>query len=67
MDVFRFVKDGVVYAKGFSNQEGLTFYVLRGHRGAFYAALNNFKGMGLFGLVSTDSLPGEPPQTQTVP
>jgi hypothetical protein len=67
MDIFRFVKDGVVYAKGFSNQEGLTFYVLRGYRDTFYAAVNNFKGMRLFGLESTNNLPGEPPQTQTVP
>jgi len=63
VDIFSFEKDGVVYAKGFFNQEGLTFYVLRGYKATFYLAAENILRLDTeYGIEVTDSLPGEPPQ-----
>jgi len=59
-DIFRFEKDGVLYAKGFCNQEGLTFYVLRGHLKQFYLAVENHLRMDAnFHVEELTELPGE--------
>ncbi len=34
-DIVYFVKDGLTYAKGFFNQNGFSFYVLKGHMDEF--------------------------------
>lgn len=60
VDIFRFEKDGVLYAKGFFNQEGLTFYVLKGYRATFYLAAENILRLGTdFYVEELDQLPGE--------
>ena len=60
VDIFRFEKDGVVYAKGFFNQEGLTFYVLTGRSKDFYLAAENILRMNTdFYVEELDTLPGE--------
>jgi len=60
VDIFHFEKDGVVYAKGFFNQEGFTFYVLKGHARKFYTATENILRMDTnFRVEEVDELPGE--------
>ena len=63
MDIFRFVREGVLCAKGFCNQEGLVFYVLPGRSEELHQALGGYPAE----LNEVSSLPGEPKVTQTVP
>ncbi len=60
MDIFYFEKDGVVYAKGYNNQEGLVFYVLKGHLKHFYLTVENLLRVdACFDVEEVSSLPGE--------
>jgi hypothetical protein len=60
VDILRFEKDGVTYAKGFCNQEGRSFYVLPGYQGILDEALKKVgvnKAWHTF--EETQSLPGD--------
>jgi hypothetical protein len=63
MDIFRFIRGGILCAKGFFNQEGLVFYVLPGCSEELYQALEGTPAE----LREVSALPGEPRVTQTVP
>jgi len=56
MDIFRFVKEGILCAKGFCNQEGLIFYVLPGSSEDLFEALGGIPAE----LREVPALPGEP-------
>lgn len=55
MDIFRFIRNGILRAKGFFNQEGLIFYVLPGSSEDLYRALAGTPAQ----LNEVSSLPGE--------
>ncbi len=55
MDIFRFVRNGILCAKGFFNQEGLVFYVLPGSSEDLLHALEG----AVVELKEVSSLPGE--------
>jgi hypothetical protein len=59
MDIFHFEKDGVVYAKGFTNQEGLIFYVLSGHQKDLFDVLENvLRADACYDIQEVTDLPG---------
>lgn len=59
VDVFRFEKGGLEYARGFLNQEGLSFYVVEGFEEDFYRVVENSLRMDTDYRVETVSaLPG---------
>jgi hypothetical protein len=59
MDILCFEKDGVVYAKGFFNQEGLIFYVLSGHQRDLFEVLENvICSDACYDIQEVTSLPG---------
>ncbi len=59
MDIFRFIRNGILCAKGFFNQEGLVFYVLPGSSEDLCQALDGVPAE----IREVLSLPGEPTVT----
>jgi hypothetical protein len=60
IDIFRFEKDGVTYAKGFSNQEGLSIYVLPGYRDTLEKTLKQMgQATAEAAIEETQGFPGD--------
>ena len=59
-NILCFEKDGVLYAKGFINQEGLSLYVLPGYRDVLEEALERVGQCEVWvPIEETPELPGE--------